>query len=361
MSDEWASLQNANNLATVKRWDDALAELEPAMASDELSGEANCIAARCYLGLERPKEAIAAAERAAAFDPDDEEPHMLLSIAYQRCNRHLRARQHAEEAVRLAPDSVGALHLLAIAQLNRFRRRRAQRAAELSVAANPHHPLAHLTLGTVARRRWRLGRAERAFRDGLRLKPDDADLSLGLATTLHQKGRTKEAAQAYLAAAHANPTDGRARRGLARLGLPLLTFGILGKLATRDGAVTLTHHVHNLVALTAIALGGIAAVGAITTYLHVRAARRSLPHHVYSALGPDHRDFALGWVALAGVFALVMGLYADGQDAGVQRDPDLAYALFAFGAIAVVLARQRIFRVARNTARGYARILRPWR
>ena len=285
---------------------------------------------------------------------------MLLAIAWQQRNHPRRARQHALEAVRLAPDSAAALHVLAITQLNRFRRRRAQHAADVGVQENPHSPLAHYTLGKVSERRWRLGRAERAYRDGLALDPHSPDLSLGLATTLHRKGQTKDAARAYLAAARADPTDDRARRGLARLGLPLLGFGLFGKLAARDGAQGIVGHVHSLVLLTAIAAGTVTLLASITTYLHVRAAR-DLPAHLREALREDHREFVLGWIALAGFLALLLGLYADSTDAGSQRNPVLSYAVLAFAAVAFVIARRRVLSYVRGTARRFSRIVMPWR
>jgi tetratricopeptide (TPR) repeat protein len=360
-SEHEAALARAEGLIAIERWQEALTALSPALGSDDTAADAHCLASQCHLGLHQWKEAKAEAERALAFFPDHPWPHRLLAIAYLQGGSVREAGKHAAEAVRLEPNSASSLHVLVLAQLADKRTVAAEQAATASLAANEHEPMAHLSMAMVkeAQRDWPA--AEAAYREGLRIEPDDPQLTLGLARTLHRQGRKRreEAGDAYLAAARANPTGKAARHGLSRLGLPIFGVGLIIKLFL-IGGLQASLHLDNPLEVAGL-LGGIAVLlGGGLTLLRVRGTRH-LPESVRSGLLLDHRNYALGWLALAGVVAAGTGIWAAFVSSDNGGGPLVAAALLAAGAVALFFARRSpavSLRTPARWGRGYAFMFR---
>lgn len=328
------ALAKARSLVAIRRWREAMDMLGPPLTGGASAGEAHCLRAQCLLGLGQPGQAAGAARQALAARPDSEWAHRLLGIAYLRTRHRRAALAEAAEAVRLAPRSVHALHVLAICELANRRRAAADRTARAAVEANPQEPLAHLTLAKTAAARKDHDTAERAYREGLRLAPDNHDLALGLGQLMHRLGRRDEAATAYLAAAHSNPADARARRGLARLGLPVTGAGVYAA-AKVVGILGVSHTLIGLrPAFAALIVGtGLLLGGLITTALRVRGTRR-LPAPVRQGLRADHRNAALRWLRLAAVAALILAIWAAAlpTSAGGGAGEAVLFAVFAAAA-----------------------------
>lgn len=338
MSEEGAALAKARSLVAIRRWQEALQALGPAVGNEATAVDAHCLRAQCLLGLGQPGEAVTAARQALALRPDSAWAHRLLGVAYLRTRQRRAAYAEASEAVRLEPKSVHALHLLSACQLARRQRAAAEQTARVAVAENPQHPLAHLTLGQAAAARQENELAENAYREGLRLAPDNGDLALGLARLLHRLGRRDEAAEAYLAAGRANPADARARQGLARLGLPVAGVGALAavKILLLVGA---QHAVVSLRPIwAAVVIGGCLLLAcAVTTLLRLRGTRK-LPEAVRAGLRGDHRNAALRWLLLGVLAALVLAVWAAALPAakGGGLAETAGFAVFAIAAGYVV-------------------------
>lgn len=339
------ALARARGLAAVRRWHDAVGALAPALAAEATAAEAYCLRAQCLIELGEPR--AAAARQALAARPDSDWAHRLLAIALLRTRRRRAAAAEAAEAVRLAPQSVHALHVLAACQMALSRRAAAEQTARAAVAADPNASLAHLTLARMASGRRDYATAEKAYRDGLRLAPDNPDLALGLAQLMHRLGRRDEAATAYLAAARADPADSRARRGLARLGLPVAAAGgaVAVKIAAIAGASSVgraapaTGHAPRS-ALAALVPGlGLLTAGTITTALRIRGTR-NLPEQIRKGLRSDHRNAALRWLGIAAFFALLLAIWAASMPASAGGGPAIALGFAAFAAAAAFAARR---------------------
>ncbi|MEV6149350.1 tetratricopeptide repeat protein [Nonomuraea sp. NPDC052129] len=228
------ALAAARNLVDLRRWQDALDALGPALVSDDTAAEAHRMTARCLLSLGRTKDAHNAVVSALRIDPGSEYAHYLLASVLLGLGRRGAALRAATEAARLAPDWVPSLYILAKCRLEVFERDEAQRTAAMAVRADPHDPLAHLAVAEVAvgllplgeveadRERW--DEAERAFRTGLGLDPHDEDLALGLAHLLCLRHRFLEAAEIYLTILRSNPSNDLALRAIGLIGV---SFGQL--------------------------------------------------------------------------------------------------------------------------------------
>lgn len=340
------ALGRARGLAAIGRWRDAIGALGPAMAAEATAAEAHCLRSRCLIELGEPRQAADAARQALATRPDSDWAHRLLAIALLRTGRRRAAAAEAAEAVRLAPQSVDSLHLLAACQMALSRRAAAERTARAAVAADPAAPVAHLTLARTASGRRDYATAEKAYREGLALAPDNLDLALGLAQLMHRLGRRDEAAAAYLAAARADPADSRARRGLARLGLPVAGAGAvvivvaaIASVSSASRAAPAASHAPRP-ALVALVLGlGLLAACTISAVLRIRGTR-DLPEQVRKGLRSDHRNAALGWLGIAAFFALLLAILAISTPASAGGGPALAFGFAGFAAAAAFAARR---------------------
>ena len=163
MSADYEALARAESLVAIARWQEAIDALAPAMASEATAIEAHCLAAQCYLGLDKPKQAR---ERGGtlALAPEHPWAHRLLAIACLNSGSIRDARRHAAEAVRLVPDSVHAQHVLVLAHLAERQTVAAGRVATAALEANPHEPLAHLSQALVKERQRDWAGAEEAYR-----------------------------------------------------------------------------------------------------------------------------------------------------------------------------------------------------
>jgi tetratricopeptide (TPR) repeat protein len=339
-SESEAALARAEGLILLERWQEAIVALAPALASEDTAADAHCLAAQCQLGLHEWKAAKAEAEHALALFPDHPWPHRLLAIAYLQGGSVREAGKHAAESVRLDPDSAPSLHVLVLAHLADKRTVAAEQAAAASLAANPHSPMAHLSMAMVKEAQRDLPAAEAAYREGLGIEPDDPQLTLGLARTLHRMGRKRraDAGDAYLAAARANPTGKAARYGLSRLGLPIFGAGLLIKLFL-IGGVQASLHLDNPIEVAGLAGALLLVLGGGLTLLRIRGTSH-LPENVRSGLMLDHRNYGLGWLGLAGIIAIGIGIWAAFVTFDGGGGPAIAAGLIVLGAVALVIARR---------------------
>jgi tetratricopeptide (TPR) repeat protein len=328
-----AALLRANSLVAVRRWQQAIDTLGPALTSPVTAAQAQCLRAQCLFGLRRPAEAGAAAKAALARDPGSAPAHRLLAMSHLARKRRRAARTEAMTAVRLDPQSVPALYVLALAHLALRERAKARQAAESAVAASPDEPLAHRLMAEVAESYHDWNTAEGAYRTGLRLDPTDSELSLGLARLLHRLGRKAEAAHTYLAAGRNNPLDARPRRGLAKLGLPAAAgTALLAKLAALGGARTVLSAAAGRPDRAALAAAAILALGcATTTALRIRGTRE-LPEQVREQLKGDHRNAALRWLQASAAVAALLAIWAALSPASSGGGVIEAAALLAYAA-----------------------------
>jgi len=157
---------------------------------------------------------------------------------------------------------------------------------------------------------------------------------------MERRGRVDEAAEAYLAAGRANPTDARARRGLARLGVPVLGGGVwfVVKLLAVQGAFRIVTRAGRPLPAAAAVVAGCALLAALGTVMHMRG-RRLLPREVARGLRSDHVNYALSWLRAAAVGVAIIGIWAALIPSAKGGGAGPAVALFGFTAVALAAAR----------------------
>ncbi|HSP38720.1 MAG TPA: tetratricopeptide repeat protein [Frankiaceae bacterium] len=308
MSDERQALARAEQLVELKRYDQAVITLRPALLDPDTSDHAFCLLAQCHLALGDPAAAEQAARQAVASGAIGEWPHRLIAISLLRRRKQWPALEAAREAVRQAPEDEAALQILTLVTLSGRQRAEAMSLAQRNVQLNPQSSLAHYTLGHVQAVLNHPVDGEIAYRNALRLDPNNADAALGLAKLLRHLRRDDEASQLYLNAAAQDPTNHRVRSELARLGLPVAGgLGIAGKLGGFFLLRALLAGVQSVVVVAAVWFSVLGTLAVVTTVMRVRGGR-SLPAHVRAGLRSDYRNAALAWVCAAGLGSLVLGV-----------------------------------------------------
>jgi tetratricopeptide (TPR) repeat protein len=299
--DGYPALARAESLIQLQRWDEALAALGPALGDSNTEAEAWCLRTQALLEKSDLTPALTAARKAIGLRPEDEWPHRLLALVLLRAGNVKDALKAAQEAARLSPYQVETLHVLAICQSTARKKADAEKTAEVLLE---------------------------------RLEPNDPDAAGFLAEVLHRQGRRDEAGETLLAAARANPTDGSIRTSLGRIGLPAAVggFGVFKVV----GAVQLARLLESATpAVTALVVGAlVASIGGYGSIARIRGTRR-LPEQVHRGLMADHRNYALGWLAVAGLLALPLAAWAALAPIDDGRSWGLAVGLSVFAVVAI--------------------------
>lgn len=157
-----AHFARGNELRVAKRFDEALAEFESAVAADPGFAEAFVNLGHLFERAERTADAIAAYRRAVALNPGLFEAQLNLGNACFRAADFASARAALERAVALQRDSAEA----------------------------------HLNLGVVLRQNNQIDLAIEAFQRALRIRPDYAEGWTNLANACRAQNRIADAVTA---------------------------------------------------------------------------------------------------------------------------------------------------------------------
>jgi len=207
-----SAFTRAQALADLHRWDDAIALLGPAVASDPTDGYLRCLYAACLGNAGNAKAALEQANVAAALVPESEWAHRVRAYALGLNGDRTGAWRAANEAVRADPTSVAALLSLSSAARAAGRMTDAQAAAERALELAPDSPEPHIALGRVAvtLRGWPT--AERHFREALRVDPENATAMGLLGSALSARWKRPEAVSLFAQASRLSPTNSGYRR-----------------------------------------------------------------------------------------------------------------------------------------------------
>lgn len=148
---ETSSLERAEVLCDLERFQDAERLLSRVTATDPGNAWAWCLLARAQLGMAAYAAAIESAQRASALAPEDDWSHRLRSYALVANGQQELAVQAAATAVRLNP-SAWESHVCLSTVLLTSKGRGPQRsaAAAKAVVLAPHEPEAHFAVAAAA-------------------------------------------------------------------------------------------------------------------------------------------------------------------------------------------------------------------
>jgi tetratricopeptide (TPR) repeat protein len=335
-------LERAEALCELRRYEEALALLSRAVASDPDSLHAWCLIAQAHLGLDRYREAVKAAETAIALAPEEEWPHRLASVALQGLGNYVQATRAAEEAVRLAPDTWQTHVQLAHAASRAWRLDLARVASDRALLLAPEEADVHLAVGAVASAAGHPKEAESHFRRALVIEPDNAVAHNELAR-LHLKyahganpAGLARAAAGFATAVRSDPRAAVSRRNLelvVREFLRRVAYGVwIGTYLIARLARVISPSVGRIVALVLLGILLLFVwgfVGRLTTHLR---------HYLLRELLGRRLRLPAGLEVLA-VFCLF---------AGFSTSASLRLSLTVAAPVAALIARLLLWRDART-------------
>jgi tetratricopeptide (TPR) repeat protein len=161
----------ANALLAARRYEEAAAGYETALAIDPDHAEAHYGLGTALRELKRHEEAIAAYRRALTIDPDYAEAAYGLAAALQKLDRHAEALAFYQAALAVDPDYFEAHYGLATALQTLERHEEAIRHYDRALAIAPDAVPAHNNRGAALLEMGRLDEARRAFERAVTLDP----------------------------------------------------------------------------------------------------------------------------------------------------------------------------------------------
>src|ERR1022692_1434686 len=111
--DVQAALERATLLCDLRRFNEAVEQLRPALAVDPQNETGLCLMAQALLGQGFHEAALGMAQRAIAVNPDQEWPYRIAAFALDSLGRNEEAVAMARGSVRLAPHLAQAHTALA--------------------------------------------------------------------------------------------------------------------------------------------------------------------------------------------------------------------------------------------------------
>jgi tetratricopeptide (TPR) repeat protein len=214
-------LQRAQLLAELGRYDEAVGELSPLIATEPGNVEALTMLARMHLATDRSAAALDAAEAAVSAAPTAVPPLVARGFALVDLGRWKTAASTADEILALGPTDAYAQRSAAAILSSSRNGQQALNAAWRGVELTPEEPQAHLVLGLVSARLELYELAERAYREALRLNPQLAEARHDMGVIRLEQRRYAEALEQLTEAAAIDPVRRNAGRtisdGLRRL------------------------------------------------------------------------------------------------------------------------------------------------
>ncbi|WP_279579274.1 tetratricopeptide repeat protein [Fodinicola feengrottensis] len=221
-------LRRAQALVELGRIADAEAELRRLLAGEPADAEALMMLAHLQLMDRRFAEALAAADSAVAAGPFAERAYRLRALALSGLGRHEPAVEAAARAVSLDPYSSIVLRCYAIVLHTAGQSGLAQEMAGRAVQLNPLDPDAHFRVGDIASDRGDRETARLAYEETLRLKPNHVAARHDLAILDFRRRRVLRALGGLLDAAAAAPDETVAAKNI--VGVLAWCVGVLGSM-----------------------------------------------------------------------------------------------------------------------------------
>ena len=207
--------ERASLLFTRERYEEALPELQKAIAEDGDDSFAHGLMAICLSELDRHQQALEAAKRAVETAPDSDYGHYVLARVYADRSRLDEAFEAISTAVRIDPDDALNHAWLARIEYERESWNAAVAAADAGLALDAENDMClhYRSLALV-----KLGRGEEARRDQetlLASDPNDPHSHAARGWTLLEEGDSEKAKEHFLEALRLDPSIDYARAGLA--------------------------------------------------------------------------------------------------------------------------------------------------
>jgi len=223
------------------RVDDAIAELNRALALRPNSDDAYRLLGDIFAARGKSEDAVAAYRKAIEIRPNFWGNHRSLGVTFLRAGRYPEAITAFHRVTELQPDLSWGFQSLGLAHHAAGNLPEAVKNYEQAIRLGPS-PASYSNLGTVYYRQARFEEAARMYQKALELRPGSPATLRNLGDAYRRLGRTQEAESSYVQAIEltrdilkVNPKDGRT------LGMLALYEAKLGRKieAARHGAQAL--------------------------------------------------------------------------------------------------------------------------
>jgi tetratricopeptide (TPR) repeat protein len=197
----------AESLLRLGRVDEALADIEAALAVDPASGEANALRAVVQIAKNDKAAAIDSARKATESAPVDYRTWLALSYAQQAYFDLERSLESSRQALALQPDSGLLLARVAELLLSLGQLGDAEEVARRAVAADSDESHAHTILGFVHLSRIDIEAARKSYQMAIERDSFNPLPRLGLGLALIRKGDLVEGREQLEIAVALDPTQ----------------------------------------------------------------------------------------------------------------------------------------------------------
>lgn len=198
-------------------YEEAVAELEKAIALDPDNADAHRNLGIAYGELNRWEESAAAYERAIEIDPDFGEAYADLTAAYFHLGRIPEALEAGEKAIELAPDSATAHNNLGVVYEQQGEFDKAIAEYERAVELDPSDPNPHNNLGIIYKQQGEFDQAIAEYEKAIALDPGDPKPHNNLGNVYKQQGEFDQAIAEYEKALEVDPNYATAHLSLGLL------------------------------------------------------------------------------------------------------------------------------------------------
>jgi tetratricopeptide (TPR) repeat protein len=188
-------LQRAEALLEIRRWREAIHELDLHLAKYPGDYAPLCQASAAHAALGELQDALDRANQAVQSWPEGDWAYRLQSMIFTENGEFKRAYEAAEKAASIAPDSPLTLLSLAYAQANHGKLDDAEITANALLEVIPDAAESHETAGYVALKRESLADAEKHYFAALEIDPESVN-SLNNLGVVYQE-RAKKGEQEY--------------------------------------------------------------------------------------------------------------------------------------------------------------------
>lgn len=191
-----ADIENAQQAISSGHTDEAIRDLQTAVARDPNNAEALHMLAMAYMGKGDYAHAQTQLERFVQIEPDNITAKYVLGLTYAEQHQYENARRVYSELTQKRPDDVGAWTMLGASLDGLNREEEAINAYNKAISLNPKNPEAYRELGLAQAKLNRFQDAVSSLQKAAQLEPENGEIQKDLADVYTVMGNTAAAAQA---------------------------------------------------------------------------------------------------------------------------------------------------------------------
>ncbi|HEV2694851.1 MAG TPA: tetratricopeptide repeat protein [Verrucomicrobiae bacterium] len=197
-----------------KRHEEAVGELQTAIAENENDPHCHGLLALCLSRLERHQAALESAKRSIEIAPDSSYGHSVLARVYADRGRYAEAREAVRQAIQIDPEEANTQGMLAQIEYCLDHWDAAVKAADAGLALDATEDVCLHFRSLALVKLGRMAEAEKDQAALLAADPNDTYTHMARGWTLLEQGNADEARHHFLESLRLDPDNDDARSGL---------------------------------------------------------------------------------------------------------------------------------------------------